>query len=134
MWTYLDHDFWSRLPRKPLNGSLAPTETWASIAEKLEKYQAECVDDDWDGQGAAAIPAGVIDGAKALVKLLEARGYAVPDWVVPTFDCSIAIEWNDAAGTTIELDVKAPNCLVYTAHGPKIQFETRTISDEVTVA
>lgn len=128
MWMTIDPELLNRLPQKSMNGSAHSKSTWQDSASTLTEFRNEYTEDGWDGQGAPAIPAEVIESAQILAHVLEARGIAAPGWTVPTYESSVAFEWDDSDGTTIEIEVNAPECLTVTKSGPTHGYETWTVS------
>lgn len=66
---------------------------WDEVFDGIEKIGE--YSDDWDGQGAPAIPQGAIAGAKTLANFLTQKGVE-PPLVVPSVNESVFFEWSDA--------------------------------------
>ncbi len=133
MWMNLDPGLLERLPKKSMIGSAPSKSTWSESAASLNDFRSEYTGDDWDGQGASAIPADVIESAQILAHALEASGVVAPGWTMPTYESSVEFEWEDTAGTTIKIVVNAPDHLTVTTMGPTHGYETWTVSSGVTV-
>ena len=105
MWSHIDIELLNRLPKKPMNGANADSPSWSRVATVLAVFNQEYTEDDWDGQGAAAISYAVIECASEFAKSLEMRGVAAPLWTIPTFESSVAFEWDRLDGSSIEIEI-----------------------------
>ena len=97
------------LPKKPLNGAARVTPSWTETAKQLDRFGNEYCEDDWDGQGATAIPEELLDSACRLATHLEERGVAAPTWTLAWFDGTVIFEWNSEDGSRIEIELTASN-------------------------
>jgi hypothetical protein len=86
----------------------APVSDWSACLADLDRYQQ--YGDDWDGQGASAIPGALVASARELALALRARGVPAPDAVLPGFEGTVALEWDAVAGGSVALEVTAPGC------------------------
>jgi hypothetical protein len=127
MWKTIDRELLARLPAKPGIDSEA---TWGTVAQKLEEFREIYTLDDWDGQGSAAIPRDVIESAKDFASALELRGIASAGWIVPTYDSSLAFEWDTADGA-VEVEVKTPRDLELTVKPRLGEYEVLRFADIV---
>lgn len=135
MWTKLEPELLKHLPKKPLNGSNCPPQSWADVHKDLEKFRNEYTVDGWDGQGAEAIPIEVFESAEYLATELEARGVEAPFWAGPTFNSSIAFEWDGPDGRTeVELEITGPSSLTISKRPSNGPYESFAVTDGVAVA
>ena len=114
MWTNIELALLNRLPKKPMNGAIADSPSWSRVEAVLAGFHQEYTEDDWDGQGAAAISLEVIECASEFAKSLEAQGVDAPLWTVPTFESSVAFEWDRPDGSTIEIEITSSLSAVVT--------------------
>lgn len=56
------------------------------------------LEEDWDGQGAEAPPASLIDGAVRLARRLRDRHVAPPGRIIPGVAGTVFFEWSDLSG------------------------------------
>jgi hypothetical protein len=63
---------------------------------------------DWDGQGAEAPPAPVVDGAEALARAFRAAGSAPAARAIAGTSGTVLFEWHGPAGY-VEVEVTGPN-------------------------
>lgn len=114
MWSNIDPELLNRLPKKAMNGAIADSPSWSRVAAVLTRFHQEYTEDDWDGQGAAAISYAVIESASEFAKFMETQGVAGPLWTVPTYESSIAFEWDRPDGSSIEIEITSSLSAVVT--------------------
>jgi hypothetical protein len=79
---------------------------WEPAVQKIVEFQH--LGDDWDGLGARAPSRELLESAIGLAYLFYERGVAPPHCVVPGLDGSVNLEWQDADGTIVEVEIDAP--------------------------
>ncbi len=131
MWANIDTELLNRLPKKAMNGSVRSSTTWADVSSLLKGFQNDYTTDDWDGQGATAIPVEVIESAQALAYALETHGTPAPHWTVPTYESSVTFEWNDPDGSSVEIEVTTPSSVQVVSIAADKNYERWTVTDGV---
>ncbi|AGA28398.1 hypothetical protein [Singulisphaera acidiphila] len=79
---------------------------WRRIIQQLLVIQTYR-DDDWDGDGADAIPVGIIDSASWLLERLQSTDYPAPSRATGTPAGTVVFEWQ-MAGMYQEIEFVAP--------------------------
>jgi hypothetical protein len=77
---------------------------------KLERVVREMrhLGDDWDGEGADAPRASVVDSVLHLVSQLRERGMAAPSRAVVSPNGAIVLEWQGPGGVYVEAQISVP--------------------------
>lgn len=136
MWTTLQPEVLSRLPRHGTNGlaqkesspfhRTSDTQTWEERIQELETFRS--YQHDWDGQGAEAPSSELMDSAVNLAQQLVQKGIDAPSCVVPGVNGTVVFEWQGENGSYLEIEVVAANradgCLIV----PGRQTEHWTLS------
>jgi|GEM_PF-5102276 len=133
MWSNIDLELLNQLPKKSINGANADSPSWSRVASVLAGFHQEYTEDDWDGQGAAAISYAVIEWASEFAKSLETRGVAAPLWTVPTFESSVVFEWDRLDGSSIEIEITSSLSTVVTEKPVDKPLQNGTLAGGVTV-
>jgi hypothetical protein len=76
------------------------------VAEKLESLRG--LEEDWDGQGAVAPPAGVVDFALDLARRFQEEGKPHPDFAIAGVNGTVVFEWHLAEGF-LQVEVTDPD-------------------------
>jgi hypothetical protein len=96
----------------------------------LERYRTYA--DDWDGQGAKAIPAEVVGSAVELVALLRSNAIAPATCVLPGFGGTVGFEWDTPGGGSTKLEVTGPETAEFERFTPDGSYESLRVGDPVT--
>lgn len=92
---------------------------------EIASLMEQCMVDDWDGQGASAIPASAFREALLLLCLLPSS--VPPPSVLPEPSGSVAFEWHRAPGRTFIVSVSGMKAIEYAAlFGPGDEGHGRT--------
>ena len=83
----------------------AQDEGWRAAIDDLLKYRGYA--DDWDGGGAAAVPADLVDSAILLAQRLQRDGSPPPTCTIPGVNGTVAFEWVIPGGR-VEIEVVEP--------------------------
>jgi hypothetical protein len=81
-------------------------EGWRTAIDDLLKYRN--YSDDWDGDGAAAIPADVVYSAIRLAQRLQRDGHPPPSCTLPGVNGTVSFEWV-VLGGRLEIEVLEPH-------------------------
>ena len=117
MWTALQADIVSRLPRSGSNGAQRKgvatlqwhgddSENWQRRIENLEAFRT--YQDDWDGQGAEAPTAELVQSAIHLASILRQAKIDAPSCVVPGVNGTVVFEWQSEDGAYLEIEITEP--------------------------
>jgi hypothetical protein len=108
----------TQFPRYSENSSangMPPTSQRINRADAAKWKQ--CIDEllgirllesDWDGQGAEAPDAELVDSAIILAVFLQQRHFEPPTRTVPGVNGTAILEWQWSDGTTAEIEVSEP--------------------------
>lgn len=83
----------------------ARSDTWSQCRDELLAIRA--LDEDWDGQGAKAPSAALVDSAIQLAEILRQRGVDAPCRIVPGVNGTVIFEWQQD-GIYREMEVIKP--------------------------
>ena len=78
---------------------------WGELIAELLTFRG--LEDDWDGQGAEALPPALVDGAISLARRFEAEGHAPADRVTAGVNGTIFFSWHSPEGYR-EVEVVSP--------------------------
>jgi hypothetical protein len=118
MWSALESDILTRLPRQGSNGSPRNGEpSSASAREHEARWRQRLAElhalgdlhDDWDGQGASAPLPELVTSALALAEQLRQERIDAPCRVVAGVNGSVILEWQTPKGAYTEIEVTAPH-------------------------
>lgn len=134
MWNSLETRLLNSLPRiADRNGknSIVPSvrklsDEWVERIAEMHDYAA--YEDDWDGQGAAALPNDLSSNAFDLASALRANGVAAPSCVVPGVNGSMSLEWLLGEEKSIEIEVTGADSaevFIYAPQKPVTYWEMR---------
>jgi hypothetical protein len=127
MWATLQSEVLARLPHYATNGKAATgakdnlarqseAEGWKKCIDSLLRIRL--LEDDWDGQGAEAPPAELVDSAMILAVLLRQHHIEPPSVTVQSVQGTVLMEWQWPDHTTLEIDVIEPNLADVFLHVP----------------
>src|SRR5262245_30640609 len=80
--------------------------TWPDLSQ--DGAAMRDLTEDWDGQGAAAPPLALVEGAIRLARGLQAKGYSPADRAIAGVSGTIFLEWHGPTGDYLEIEVTAP--------------------------
>ncbi|MBI3822718.1 MAG: hypothetical protein HY289_08560 [Planctomycetes bacterium] len=125
MWTFSKPEILSRLPRHGANGALHrgvataqsidhSGDDWDKRIEEVSAFR-EC-QHDWDGQGAEAASAELLQSAVHLANMLRTSRVDPPACVVLGVNGTVIFEWQWEDGAYLEIEVTEPHhaeaCLI----------------------
>jgi hypothetical protein len=79
---------------------------WESTIQKILEFQN--LRDDWDGLGAVAPSAELLQSAIRLAYLFHEKQIDPPHCVIPGLDGSVNFEWQAPDGTIAEVEIDRP--------------------------
>lgn len=82
------------------------TKAWDAAVDELLRYRM--YDEDWDGNGAAAIPPELVDSAIRLCTRFRRDGLPPPSCVLPGVNGTVVLEWT-TPGERLKVEVIEPN-------------------------
>jgi hypothetical protein len=103
----------------------APSAGWDETFSRLRYLRG--LAEDWDGQGATAPPASVLDRAEALAQTLRQHGAVAPSWATAGPDGEIVFNWQ-SPGVYLEAEVSGPGLvewMLVRGENPAQNWETR---------
>lgn len=119
MWTTLQPEITRRFRRSSVNGAAHPGATVVAVPSPSESDEAwepwiktlhgfGELADDWDGQGASAPTAELLQSALTLAHKLSEQGVEAPSCVVVGVNGTVIFEWQGDQGAYAELEVTGP--------------------------
>jgi hypothetical protein len=98
----------------------ASQELWADIRNRLHCIRG--LEADWDGDGAIAPDAGLVDAAEKLTRVLQtAPGLSAPNRVTAMPNGSISFEWELAGGKVeVEIETEGSATVSFIAPGAEV--------------
>ena len=137
MWDTIDPVVLEQIPRHAMNG--VPTgdansfqSGWSAVLTKLDRFRKEYVEDDWDGQGAAAVSNELITSGAALARSLQKAGIRVPNCVLPSVQGTLGFEWDLEGGTSVTVELNEPDSADFFLYTPGKPIEHRILTGSVT--
>jgi hypothetical protein len=79
---------------------------WASTLHSIRLLGS--LEENWDGQGAAAPAKDLLASAIGLAHLFAGRGLSPPDRVVPGIEGTVILEWQMPDGAYREVEIDKP--------------------------
>ena len=81
------------------------SEQWKAVVDELLRLRG--LEDDWDGEGAVAPLASIVDGAITLASWMKSEAWSIPARISASVNGAVVFEWYAPVGY-IEIEVLSP--------------------------